>query len=107
MDSASLPALKTDADLKLKVENRKKNVFVTQLEEHRYRCLYTSLCFCYCNQVIKLIHYSALSVNVVFDREQKDEHIKHIPVITQVCIRATDTDTAYYIHTFTRGIPLL
>ncbi|XP_067222977.1 coiled-coil domain-containing protein 42 homolog isoform X2 [Chanodichthys erythropterus] len=60
MDSASLPALKTDADLKLKVENRKKNVFVTQLEEH-----------------------SALSVNVVFDREQKDEHIKHIPVITQ------------------------
>ncbi|XP_067222980.1 coiled-coil domain-containing protein 42 homolog isoform X5 [Chanodichthys erythropterus] len=50
MDSASLPALKTDADLKLKVENRKKNVFVTQLEEHR---------------------------------EQKDEHIKHIPVITQ------------------------
>ncbi|KAK9959341.1 hypothetical protein ABG768_009471 [Culter alburnus] len=50
MDSASLPALRTDADLKLKVENRKKNVFVTQLEEHR---------------------------------EQKDEHIKHIPVITQ------------------------
>ncbi|KAK7152396.1 hypothetical protein R3I93_010569 [Phoxinus phoxinus] len=51
MDSSlTLPALNTDADLKLKVENRKKNVFVTQLEEHR---------------------------------EQKDEHITHIPVITQ------------------------
>ncbi|XP_039507031.1 coiled-coil domain-containing protein 42 homolog isoform X2 [Pimephales promelas] len=50
MESLTLPALKTDADLKLKVENRKKNVFVTQLEEHR---------------------------------EQKDEHIKHIPVITE------------------------
>ncbi len=30
MDSASSPAL-----LKLSVENRKRNVFVTQLEEHR------------------------------------------------------------------------
>ncbi|XP_050989563.1 coiled-coil domain-containing protein 42 homolog isoform X1 [Labeo rohita] len=50
MDSASSPALKTDAHLQLKVENRKRNVFVTQLEEHR---------------------------------EQIDEHIKHIPVITE------------------------
>ncbi|XP_016117539.1 uncharacterized protein CCDC197 [Sinocyclocheilus grahami] len=35
MDPASSPALETDARLKLKVEHKQKNVFVTQLEEHR------------------------------------------------------------------------
>ncbi|XP_073683429.1 uncharacterized protein CCDC197 [Garra rufa] len=50
MESASSAAVRTDAHLKLKVENRKKNVFVTQLEEHR---------------------------------EQIEEHIKHIPVISE------------------------
>jgi len=63
MESLTLPALKTDADLKLKVENRKKNVFVTQLEEHRYRCLYFIVFLCL-NHVIKPVYCSEVSGNV-------------------------------------------
>ncbi|XP_052386139.1 coiled-coil domain-containing protein 42 homolog isoform X1 [Carassius gibelio] len=55
MDSA---ALKADALLKLEVEHKKKNVFVTQLEEHR---------------------------------EQIEEHIKLIPVITESSSGLLDT----------------